>query len=259
MGSLQEPNGLAEAASGCHTFVHLAAAYREADEQTLRWTNVAGTENALNAARHAGVKRFIYVSCADVTLTDNDRLGWDEKQQPQHLLKDAFASTKRLAEEIAIAYHGSAMGVTVLRPALLWGPGDRHHLRRWQAEAAQRGGLALFGRGDTWIGTTFVEHLVDSILLAIRAEQDGEVYYITDGDLVESSHFFGTLSSAMGWPAPSVGPPLLQARLSRRWPKWELVQRTRGTAFSIAKAAQQLSYQPRVSLEEGMRRWAESV
>src|SRR5688500_14627518 len=61
-GSVGDPNQVLAAASGCALVVHAAAIRsHKAAPRALAWTNVAGTENVINAARHARVGRVVHV------------------------------------------------------------------------------------------------------------------------------------------------------------------------------------------------------
>ena len=71
VGDLGDPNRLAIAAANCDAMVHAAGiADPTASPDALGWAHIAGTENTINAAKQAGCRRLIHISCADVTLCD---------------------------------------------------------------------------------------------------------------------------------------------------------------------------------------------
>ena len=98
--------GLAEALIGVDATVHLVAIARDRDDgKSLARVNVGGTVRMLEAARQAGVTRFIHVGALGV------------KDDPElH-----YASSKAKAEA---AVRASGLDWTVLKPSLLWGPRD---------------------------------------------------------------------------------------------------------------------------------------
>src|SRR5689334_3151672 len=64
--SLGDPNALADIARGADVLYHCAGeSSPRAPREAYAWINVAGTENVINAARHARVRRVIHLSCAD--------------------------------------------------------------------------------------------------------------------------------------------------------------------------------------------------
>ena len=128
-GDLADPNTIADAAEGCEALVHCGGeSVRHASPAALSWLNVAGTENALAGARHAGVKRFVHLSCADVSLLNRDRVHWKETAVLGQAPLGAYARNKLLAEELALHASDARMSVVAIRPAYLWGPGERTNL-----------------------------------------------------------------------------------------------------------------------------------
>jgi 2-alkyl-3-oxoalkanoate reductase len=269
VGHLGDPNGIARAASGCDAVVHAAGiASHRAHPEALEWVNVAGTENVLQAVRHAGVGRFVFISCADVTLGTHPRVYWNEDQEVPGEGFDAHARSKRLAEELVLCAAGPSFVPVALRPAILWGPGDTTTLPALCAEAA-RGRVHLFGAGTNLVSTTYIDHLADAVVAALTAEGvAGCPYYVTDGEFLEARELFGALCRAAGLPPPRRGAPFplayaaawIRERMSGSGPwRTDVVRRARSTYLDHARAVNQLGYAPRVPFDEGMRRVAEWV
>ena len=125
VGDLADPNRLAVAAARCNVMVHAAGIANPAtDRETLGWTHVAGTENAINAAKKAGCQRMVHISCADVTLYDGPRSFWNEDESPTRPF-GTLAQTKLHAEELVRVSGNPGFRTIVLRPALVWGPWRR--------------------------------------------------------------------------------------------------------------------------------------
>ena len=98
--------GLAEALSGVDAVVHLVAIARDRDGgRSLLRVNLGGTKHMLDAARAAGVRRFVHVGALGVT--DDPELH--------------YASSKAKAEA---AVRAGGLDWTILKPSLLWGPRD---------------------------------------------------------------------------------------------------------------------------------------
>lgn len=270
IGDLGDPKGIAEAARGARIVIDAAGIVSpRAAPRALRWVHVAGTENVVNACKHAGVERLVYVSCTDVTLGNVDRVHWDEVRSLSGEFFGARAKALQLAEEIATSASGPELEVTALRPAWTWGPGDTSRLPGLCAEALS-GGIRLVGDGRTYLATTYIEHLVDAALLATTAQQaPGRAFHVVDPTFQHARDFFGALSEALGLPPPKSGTPFAVAwpvaRLSGRGtgglsPE-EMLQRGRSTLFDFNEALGKLAYDPQVALSEGLRRlaaWVES-
>jgi nucleoside-diphosphate-sugar epimerase len=265
-GTVGDPNEVAAAAAGCDAVVHAAAvtSHRAAAE-ALEWVNVAGTENVVEAARHEGCRRLVFISCADVTLTIRDRVHWNEDHDLSGHPVGAHARTKRMAEELVVCASTSSFCTVALRPAVLWGPGDTTTLPGLCAEAAA-GGVRLFGSGTNLVSTTYIEHLVDAVLAALVAEGvTARTYHVVDGEFLEAGEFYGALCQAAGLPAPCHGAPFplayvgawLRERLGGAGPwRTDVLRRARSTYLDHGRAVNELGYEPRVPFTEGMERVA---
>lgn len=261
VGDIGDPNHLAAAASGCDAMVHAAGASDPAaSPDALGWVHVAGTENAINAAKQSGCRRFIHVSCADVTIYDGPRSFWNEDQAPARPF-GALAQSKLHAEELVRVSGKRGFRTTVLRPSLVWGPGDSTHLPRWEAEA-ESGGIRIVGGGKKLLSTTFVTNLAHAVLCALQTKvATGNVYYVVDTELSVSRDFFTELSKALGWPAPRKAGPYRWAwiccrtGLSSLHPT-EVIRRGHTSAFEMNRAKKDLGYEPIVSREQGINELA---
>ena len=264
-GDLGDPHSIAAAADGAELVVHAAGIVSpRAAPRALRWVHVAGTENVVNACRHAGVKRLIHISCTDVTLGNVDRVHWDEARPLPGEPFGERAKTLQLAEEIATSASSAELAVIALRAAWVWGPGDTSRLPGLCAEGLS-GGIRLVGDGRTWLATTYIEHLVDAVLAAATAEDaPGRAFHVADPTFQHARDFFSAMSEALGLPPPKNGAPFAvawpMARLSGRGSGGltpdEMLQRGRSTLFDFNAAIGKLGYDPQIDPGEGMRRLA---
>lgn len=200
-GDLGEPQSIASAALGMDAVVHAAGIVAPAAApRALRWTHVAGTENVINACRHAKVGRLVYIGCSDVTLTKADRVHWDERR----VLPNPFGERARslaLAEEIALSGARADLDVIALRPAWVWGPGDTSRLPALCREARAEGGLHLCGDGDSFLATIYIDSLVEVALNALEASDAGSrAYYVADPEVLQTREVFRLWSEAVGLP-----------------------------------------------------------
>lgn len=257
VGDLGDPNRLAVAAANCDVMVHAAGiADPAADPDSLGWVHVAGTENAINAAKQAGCRHMVHISCAEVTLYDGPRYFWNEDEAPTRPFGE-LARSKLQAEELVRVSGRRGFGTTALRPALVWGPGDTTHLPVWKSEA-NRGGIRIVGGGKKLMATTFIGNLSHAVLCALGAKvTTGTVYYVVDTELSVSRDFFAELSAALGWTPPRSAGPFRWAwissrtRLSSLHPS-QVIRRGQTSAFDMHRAKQDLGYEPIVTREQGM-------
>src|SRR5665647_830206 len=62
IGNLADHHGLARALRGVDTVIHLGATTRDQSHGSIERVNGIGTARMVAAARHANVRRFVYVS-----------------------------------------------------------------------------------------------------------------------------------------------------------------------------------------------------
>jgi len=136
---------LDRALNGADAVVHLVAIPRESGGRRFEDVNVTGTRRVVAAAERAGVRRLVHQSV--LGATDDHR--------------HAYLSSKWRAEE---AVRASAVDWVILRPSLLFGPGDgffglvRTTLRWWSP-----GIVVVPGRGDTRFQPLSVEDMAVAI------------------------------------------------------------------------------------------------
>ncbi|NGQ97361.1 complex I NDUFA9 subunit family protein [Brevibacillus sp. SYP-B805] len=106
-GDLFEPAALAQALAGCEAVIHLVGIIRENPRKGVTFSriHVEGTRRLLDAAKQAGVKRFIHMSALGA------RMG---AASPYH-------RTKYEAEQLVIH---SGIPYTIFRPSVIFGPDD---------------------------------------------------------------------------------------------------------------------------------------
>ena len=266
---LARPETLPDALAEADYVVHAAAHVGDwGPAEQYRAINVVALEHMLHAvARHGRLKRWIQISSLGV-YPARHHYGTDETTPTDAEGLDGYTRTKAEAE-VVVARHMQeyALPAVILRPGFIYGPGDRHTLKRI-VDKIQNGQMKFLGRGDRLVNNTSVENLSDAILLAIENPNAlGETFNIRDERLVTREEFINSVANYLGAPSP------------RHVPEWvaralvvpiEGIARMRGRTtppfltraqikfmainldFSIAKAKRLLGYRPRVDFREGI-------
>jgi nucleoside-diphosphate-sugar epimerase len=108
-GDLADNAALARLASGADAIIHVAGVLNARDSAGFEAGNVAGTAAMLDAARHARVKRFVFVSSLAAREPD----------------LSLYGSSKACAEALVEA---SSLDWSIVRPPAVYGPGDKETL-----------------------------------------------------------------------------------------------------------------------------------
>jgi len=215
------------------------------------------------------VKRVVHLSCADVSLTHEDRMHWDEKRVLATLPVGLFARTKLMAEELAIAQSDDSLEVTALRPALIWGPDDIDGVSRL-TRGVRSGSFMLYGGGRNIIATTHIDNLAEAALLAAEASAaPGRAYYVTDGEFLEAREFYTRWFSALTLAPLMLQGSLLYASLKSRLrdairqnndaSRAAVLRAGKSALFDVSKATLDLGYEAKLDLDARMNELAEWV
>jgi nucleoside-diphosphate-sugar epimerase len=266
---LAEPETLPAALAEADIVVHAAAHVGDwGPAERYRAINVVALEHMLHAVEHHGrLQRWIQISSLGV-YPARHHYGTDETVPPDLSGLDGYTQTKAEAE-IVIQRHvrEHALPAVILRPGFIYGPGDRHALRRI-VDKIQAGKMKYLGLGDKVLNNTAVENLCDAILLAMETPNIlGETFNIRDERLVTREEFINTVADYLGKPHPRhvpewVGRALVRpveafARLrGRQTPPFltraQIKFMTLNLDYSIAKAKRVLGYRPRIDFREGI-------
>ncbi len=256
-----------EAFAGADVVVHTAAIVAEAgDPARFVAVNVEGSRRAALAAARRGVGRFVHISsitvygarCAPGSMTAEDA--------PLVPSGGLYTDTKIAAEHAVLhvaAEHGLA--ATIVRPGDIYGVRSQPWIERPLALAA-RGLLPLVDGGRWWLSPTYVDDVVDGIVRAAAAPHAAGRVYNLAAPPVPVRAFFGYHARHLGVTLPSMPRAVVRAlgvgaEVGGRWlgrtppfsaSSMEYV--THAGGYASDRAREELGWEPRVPLEEGMAR-----
>lgn len=186
----------------CGLVVHLAARAHNTDEapndSAVEFDKInvqASTRLAANAAA-MGVKRFVFISSAGV-MGEASEVPFTELHAPHPVSEYAISKYKA---ELAIAAICEKFGMelVILRPTLVYGPGNPGNLERLLKLVESRLPLPL-GRIDNKRSLVHVEHLAKIIYHAsIAPESAGTTLLVSDGEDLSTSELTTSLAEAAG-------------------------------------------------------------
>jgi len=269
-GDLLDGEAVARAADGVSVVYHIAATYREAGQPdaAYRDINVQGTRHVLEAAKRGGAARVVHCSTGGVHgHIARPPANEDAPFNPG----DVYQETKLEAEQLAREYGRShRVEVVVARPIGIYGPGDRRFLKMFRGLA--RGRFPMLGSGEVFYHLTYIDDLVEGFRLC------GEVPGAAGRTYILAGARYTTMNELVAMVARELGvkPPRLHLPV---WPVWTagllcemvciplgveppLYRRrvdfyTKSRAFDIGRARAELGFDPKVSLEDGIRRTAQ--
>jgi dihydroflavonol-4-reductase len=264
-GDICDQQAVADAMRGIETVFHLAALYRVAGlpDQAYWDVHVTGTANLLEAARGAGVGRFVHCSTVGVH-------GHVEEPPADETYRvapaDEYQRTKLEGERLALrCQRETGFPVVVIRPTAIYGPGDTRLLKLFRLAAMRP--RVILGSGGIYYHMVHVDDLVDGFLLAADTDAAvGEVFIVGGEEVLTLNQLLDRIAVTVGssgrtlhlpaQPVQLLGslceaicrpfgltPPLYRRRVDFF---------TKNRAFCIDKAKRVLGYRPKVALQEGL-------
>ncbi len=229
----------------CHIAAMAGVRYSIQHPALYESVNVGGTLNLLEQARRHDVRNFVFASSSSVYGASTPP-PFREDASVNHPISP-YAATKVAKEVLAYTYHHLYdLNCTGLRFFTVYGPRGRPDMApylftKWIAEGHP---LRQFGDGSSRRDYTFIDDIVAGVLAALDADLPYELINLGRGETICLSDFIRVVAEVVGREAIIVQEP----------PKPGDVPITHA---DITKARELLSYQPTVSVTEGMQRfWA---
>jgi len=266
LGDLRDLASLERAMTAVDVVYHIAAVYREASmsRDTYQAVNADASRHIVEAAARAGVRRVVHCSTVGVH-GDVDRPPADEDAplKPGDVYQVTKLEGERLARE---AGERLGIGVTVVRPTGIYGPGDRRLLKLFRAVTRR---LPILGSGEIYYHLTYIDDLVEGFrLCGEHPRAAGRTYILAGGEVTTLNVLIGMIADVAGVKPPRIHLPV--------WPFWAagalceaicvplgieppIYRRrvdfyTKSRAFDITRARTEIGYAPRVGLREGIGR-----
>ncbi len=265
IGDLRQRELVVALLAGVDVVYHLASAHLDTSLAAATYwaVNVEATQQLLEAARNAGVRRFVYCSTNGVVGSiaqppaDEGTPCWPD---------NIYGQTKLAAERASLAFHReTGLEVVVARPSWVYGPRCPRTARLLRQ--AGKGRFLIFGDGATLRHPVYVADCVRGLELCAESEvAPGQVYFIAGPEVVTIEALVRSAAAAQGREVRLVHLPVplglaattaVQqgfAWLGRRPP---LSRRSmdfflKDNAYDIAKARRELGFAPQVDLRSGL-------
>lgn len=219
------------------------------------------------------VKRLVYVSSPSVYSAKCDRFNIKEGDFDKKNKLNFYIKSKILAENLINKIDNQKLETVIIRPRGLFGIGDTSLIPRL-INANKKIGMPLFNQGKNVVDVTCVENVAYSLRLAMENEKaNGKVYNITNGEPTEFKRILDKLFEELGEKANYrkmninlmyFVASVIEAfyKLFRIYKEPMITKYTIATlgysqSLNIEKAKQDLGYIPKITLEEGIKKYAE--
>jgi len=235
--------------------------------------NVLGTQNLIDTCLRRGVNRLVHISSPSIYFRYGSRTYVSEDDPLPAQQVNHYAATKLIAEHVVLNAHLSGLPSIIIRPRAVFGPGDTTILPRL-IDRLQRRRLPVIGGGQNLVDLTYIDNLVDALLLCIEAPKvaTGKAYNITNGEPVLLWEKIRDLCALLDLRYPKrhisrrgaarlagIIESFYRALRIRKEPpltRYTVGVMSTHSTLNITRARMVLGYEPHVSIDEGLQRFA---
>jgi nucleoside-diphosphate-sugar epimerase len=270
-GDVFDPEVVRKATTGVNYIFHVAAAYRDPTitDETYRQVHVVSTKLLAKAVTGSSdFRRFVHVSTVGVHgHIDQPPASEEYRFSPGDIYQATKAEGELWLREYAAT---NRLPYAVVRPAAIYGPGDRRLLKLFKLSTKRF--FPMFGKGKGLYHLIHVDDLTDIfITAAFHPDAAGEAFIAGNPAPSSLREIATTVSSELGgrsvrfvrlpaWPLFAaavacealckpfgIAPPIYRRRVAFF---------TKDRAFDTRKLQQRLGYRYSVPVERGIRETA---
>lgn len=216
-----------------------------ADPLLYQDVNIRGTIVLLEACKAYKIKNFIFASSSSV-YGENQRVPFTEEDLDIQPISP-YGATKRSGELLCYSYHHLyGMNIACLRIFTAYGPRQRPEMAIHKfTRLIDRGEkIPIYGDGSSRRDYTYIDDLIEGILGVIRYHKGYEIYNLGESQTTSLIELIKLIEGAFGKKADIEMLELQPGDVSV-------------TYADITKAKRMLKYQPKVKMEEGIKRFVE--
>ena len=277
-GTLTDIMAVENACEGMDIIFHVAAKAGVFGKwEEYYQTNVTGTENIIRACRKHRVDRLVYTSSPSVIFDGRDMEGVNESVPCPSTYQAPYPKSKSMAEKKVISATSEELKTIILRPHLIWGPGDNHLLPGIIARSKR---LKRVGDGTNLVDTIYIDNAAEAHLLAAKRLKQtpslsGNIYFISQDEPVSLWEMVDDLLDAAGLPpvrgsvragTAEIAGRVLETiysifRIPKEPPMTRFMAKELATShwFDISRAKHDLGYIPAVSTCQGLEKLRECL
>jgi nucleoside-diphosphate-sugar epimerase len=207
-------------------------------------TNVIGTLNLLELAKEYGVKKFLLASTS--SLYAGQKMPFSE-ELPVNTPISPYAASKKSAEVLSYTYHYLyGIDVVIVRYFTVYGPAGRPDMSifrfiKWIDEGRE---VEVYGDGSQARDFTYVDDIAEGTIMAFEKCSGYEIINLGGNEPHKLSEVISKIENLLGKKARIVYKDFHKADLKATW-------------ADISKAQRLLGWNPKVKLDEGLKRTVE--
>ena len=250
--------------------VHAAGVTKCLHKEDFFRINTEGTKNLVRAlmALKMPLRRFVYISSLSIMGAIREEQPYTEIRESDEAKPNTAYGLSKLKAEQWLDTVSEKFPYVILRPTGVYGPRERDYFMIAKSIKSHTDFAVGFKQQD--ITFVYVTDVVQAVFLALEKGQTGRRYFLSDGEVYQSSTFSDLIHLELGKPWwIRITAPLWLLRIITFCGEYIAhltgkvtalnndkynIMRQRNWRCDIEPARKELGYEPQVKLEEGVRR-----
>ena len=249
--------------------VHAAGVTKCLNKADFRRINTEGTKNLVDALLdlQMPLKRFVFLSSLSVFGAIKERLPYDEIREDDTPQPNTEYGRSKLEAEHYIDSIGSRIPYIILRPTGVYGPREKDYFMMAKSIKQHIDFAVGYQRQD--ITFVYVTDVVQAVFLALEKGETGRKYFLSDGQVYQSTTFSDLIHEELGRPWwLRITAPVWVLRVVTFFGEYighitgkvtalnndkYNILRQRNWRCDIEPARRELGFEPKVQLKEGVK------
>ena len=250
--------------------VHAAGVTKCLNKADFRRINTEGTKNLVDALMETGMplRRLVFVSSLSVFGAIREQQPYEEIRETDTPQPNTAYGRSKLEAEQYLESLGTRVPYIILRPTGVYGPKEKDYFMMAKSIKQHSDFAVGYKRQD--ITFVYVEDVVQAIFLALEKGENGRKYFLSDGQVYQSTTFSDLIHEELGRPWwIRITAPVWVLRVVTFFGEYVGQMTGKVTALNndkynilkqrnwrcdIEPARRELGYEPKVMLEEGVKR-----
>jgi nucleoside-diphosphate-sugar epimerase len=230
--------------------------------------NILATKNLLEVCEEKDIKRIIFLSSVGVYKPVNKKILLNEESECGPITY--YGKTKLHAEELI---KNSNINWVIVRAPVVYGPYQPSILNQFFISAFKKRKVYIIGKGDNLRSFCYIDNLIEGLILLLKnTEVKGKTFIFSDNspytinEIIETGsriinkevkvinlpNFLGNISWAINYVLDNFFNLCFVQLYAMK--KMQLEE-----GYDISKAKKEIGYNPKISLEEGIRKTIEWI
>ena len=249
--------------------VHAAGVTKCLNKADFRRINTEGTKNLVDALLdlQMPLKRFVFLSSLSVFGAIKEQLPYDEIREDDIPKPNTEYGRSKLEAERYIDSIGSRLPYIILRPTGVYGPREKDYFMMAKSIKQHIDFAVGYQRQD--ITFVYVTDVVQAVFLALEKGETGRKYFLSDGQVYQSTTFSDLIHEELGRPWwLRITAPVWVLRVVTFFGEYighmtgkvtalnndkYNILRQRNWRCDIEPARRELGFEPKVQLKEGVK------